>query len=204
MKKKKKHSEVVIPHSHFLWVGFIVPGLILCFFIWALMSYKGGKSSSDDIFVYTIMSIPILLFSYCITICILEYQDYIKFSSEGIEYVLHPFTGLFRVNRGFVSWDDVKEYTVTEAHSNGKYGVDSSTIRYLVLHLYDKEEPVRISFDTLHGSGRNIRHYVNMYSDCKYYDEDTIDSLKINYNELFRKKKPNWYYPKKVKKEDES
>ena len=200
MKKKKKHSEVVIPHSHFLWVGFIVPGLILCFFIWALMSYKGGKSSSDDIFVYTIMSIPILLFGYLITICILEYQDYVKFSSEGIEYVLHPaFRSFFKGTRGFVRWEDVKEYTVTETHANGRYGVGS--IRHLVLHLYNKEKPVKLSFDSLHGSGRNIRHYVNMYSDCKYYDSNPF---KISYDELFKKEKPSWYYPKKVKKDDKS
>ena len=63
------------------------------------------------------MSIAILFFSYCMTMCILEFQDYIKLSEEGIEYVLHPFFKSFiKGNRGFISWKDVKDYTITETY----------------------------------------------------------------------------------------
>lgn len=143
------------------------------------------------------MSIPILAFGYAMIMSVLQHQDYIKFSMEGIEYVLHPaFKSFLKGTRGFISWEDVKEYTVTET-----YHYKAGTMRFLVLHLYNQEKPVKLSLDTLHGSGRNIRHYVNMYSDCKYYDSNPF---KISYDELFKKEKPSWYYPKKVKKDDKS
>ncbi len=63
------------------------------------------------------MSIPILFSVYAIILSVLRYQDYVKFSMEGIEYVYSSLSG----KRGFVSWEDVKEYTVTETYAHSKY-----------------------------------------------------------------------------------
>lgn len=166
-KKKKKHSEVIIPHSHCLWIGIVVLGLFLSLVLWVFWKCGHMESIRDVILARLVMSIPILFSVYAIILSVLRYQDYVKFSMEGIEYVLHPTYSSLSGKRGFVSWEDVKEYTVTETYPHSKYYV--SCVRYLVLNLYDKEKPVKLSFDSLHGSGRNIRHYVNMYSDCKYY-----------------------------------
>ena len=192
-KKKKEHSDVIIPHSKSLWVGIIVFGLFLSLVLCVFWKCGHMESIRDVILARLVMSIPILFSVYAIILSVLRYQDYVKFSMEGIEYVLHPDNGLLRCNKGFVSWEDVKEYTVTETYPHSKYYI--YCVRYLVLNLYDKEKPLKLSFESLHGRGKNIRHYVNMFSDCKYY---------VNYDEIFKKEKPSWYYPKKVKKDDES
>ncbi|MBP5681119.1 MAG: hypothetical protein J6X31_08735 [Bacteroidales bacterium] len=181
-KKTKKFADVTIPHSKVLWLGIILCIAFITLFLWLLFGSRRSSDLSDMnlgsiVAIYGFFLSGVAWFSYLGYSCIAQYNDYFRFTEEGIQYVVHPTSWIWGKHiYGNYRWEEIEGWYI-----GGRENVRNSG-NYLFIKLYAEDKPFYLNIDSIHRADKNLNRYFTKFIigkwDCSLPDmlrkKDTI------------------------------
>ena len=130
-----------------------------------LQSYFTESINIGSVLFFSLLFLPGIAFFLVLGIAsIMQYKDYMHFSKEGIDFVLHPYSWFLekRVS-GFIRWDEIEEYKVTIIYGRGYLR------NCITLKLYNEDKPIRLRVYSLQNYGKEVPRYFRRFIPEKDY-----------------------------------
>lgn len=131
-----------------------------------LQSYFTESNNIGFVLFLSLLFLPVIAIFLVLGIAsIMQCKDYMHFSKEGIDFVLHPYSWFLekRVS-GFIRWDEIEEYQVTN-NGSGR----GCLWNCITLKLYNEDKPIRLRVYSLQNHGNEVPRYFRRFIPEKDY-----------------------------------
>ena len=160
-KKTKKFADVTIPHSKVLWLGIILCIAFITLFLWLLFGSRRSSDLSDMnlgaiVAIFGLFLSGVAWFGYLGYSCLVQYNDYFRFTEEGIQYVIHPTSWIWGKHiYGNYRWEEIEGWYIG--------GNVRNRGNYLFIKLYAEDKPFYLNIDSIHRADKNLNRYFNKF-----------------------------------------